>query len=307
MITSEIKKQIVDALKEQKINFTGNDTQYAVSLGINKSIWNRLKKGDYDKVLSEAKWTSLARRAGVALRAEREWQKADTPVFQFITAQLEMCQEKSICSLLCDITDIGKTFATEYYAKTHKNALYVDCGQVKSKQKFIRYIAKGFGVDNTGKYSDVYEDLVFYLKTLDRPIIILDEAGDLQYDAFLELKALYNATEYQCAFYMTGADGLRAKMERAIDNKKVGYAEIFSRFGKKYGSVVPANADEREKFLAVTAAMIIKANAPEGTNINAILRRTMGDISVKEGKGRTSLGNTPSLRRIYKELTLAEA
>jgi len=39
-----------------------------------------------------------------------------------------------------------------------------------------------------------YEDLVFYLKTLPYPLIIFDEAGDLQYDAFLEIKALWNAT-----------------------------------------------------------------------------------------------------------------
>jgi hypothetical protein len=294
MITNEVKKQIVEALKEQKANFSGNDTQYAISLGINKAIWNRIQKGDYDKVLSEVKWTTLARRAGIPLKAEREWQKADTPVFQFITAQLERCQEKSLCSLLCDLTDIGKSFATAYYAKTHKNAVYVDCSLVKSKQRFIRFIAKGFGIDHTGKYADVFDDLVFYLKTLDRPLIIIDEAGDLQYEAFLELKALYNATEYQCAFYMTGADGLKAKMERAIDNKKVGYAEIFSRFGKKYGSVVPLNAKEREKFLSTTAAMIIKANAPTGTNINVTLRQTMGD------------DNVPSLRRIYTEFSKAE-
>lgn len=294
MITSEVKRQIVEGLQSQKANFAGSDTQYAVSLGINKSVWNRIQKGDCDKVLSEIKWTTLARRAGIPLKAEREWQKADTPVFQFITAQLEKCQQKSLCSLLCDMSDIGKTFATRYYAKTHKNVVYVDCSQVKSKQKFIRFIAKGFGVDNTGKYIDVYEDLVFYLKTLDRPIIIIDEAGDLQYEAFLELKALYNATEYQCAFYMTGADGLKAKMERAIDNKKVGYAEIFSRFGKRYGEALPKDKAEREKVLATTAAMIIKANAPAGTNINATLRLTMGD------------DNVPSLRRIYTEFSKVE-
>lgn len=293
MVTSELKVKIVDAIKGLQKNFAGNDTQYALSLGINKSILNRIKKGDHEKVLSDAKWTSLARRVGVSLTNTPMWQKAETPVFQFISAQLEKCQEKSICSLLCDMSDIGKTFTADYYAKTHKNAVYVDCGQVKSKQKFIRYIAKEFGVDNTGKYSDVYEDLVYYLKTLDRPIIILDEAGDLQYEAFLELKALYNATEYQCAFYMMGADGLHAKMERAIDNKKVGYAEIFSRFGKKYGTVVPCEKNDKEAFLVTTAAMIIKANAPTGTNVNVLLKNTLGD------------GNVPSLRRIYTEIAKA--
>lgn len=190
MITDKIRKEIVAALSAQRVNFQGNDSQYAISLGINKSVYNRIKNGDLDKVLNDGKWITLARRVGVNLTRTTAWQKADTPVFQFIIAQLGKCQKESICSLLCDASDIGKTFAAKYYAAHHKNAVYVDCSQVKSKQKFIRYIAKAFGIDSTGKYADVYEDLIYYLQTIERPIIILDEAGDLHYEAFLELKAL---------------------------------------------------------------------------------------------------------------------
>ncbi len=43
------------------------------------------------------------------------------------------------------------------------------------------------------------------------PLVVLDEAGDLQYEAFLELKALWNATEMCCGWYMMGADGLRRR------------------------------------------------------------------------------------------------
>lgn len=295
MITNETKKKIVDVLLKLKTNFTGSNAQFAKSIGINDSIFSRIQRGDYEQVLSEARWASLARRAGIPLKEMRIWKKADTPVFQYITAQLQHCQTTGVCSLLCDMSDIGKTYSARYYADNNKNAVYVDCGQVKSKQKFIRFIAKSFGVDHTGKYSDVYEDLVFYLKSLDSPLVILDEAGDLQYEAFLELKALYNATEYQCGFYMMGADGLRAKMERAINGKKVGYTELFSRFGKKYGTAVPTDKVLREKFLATTAAMIIRANAPEGTDVNITLRKTMGDDSF------------PSLRRIFIEFSKVNA
>ena len=63
--------------------------------------------------------------------------------------------------------------------------------------------------------------LLAYLRTIDTPLVILDEAGDLQYEAFLELKALWNATERCCAWYMMGADGLKEKINRAIEGKKV--------------------------------------------------------------------------------------
>ena len=294
MITEDLKKRIVDSLAESRQLFDGSDAKFAISLGINNAQFSRIKNGDLTKVLADAVWITLARRQGISVNNAPAWKIASTPVFEFITAQLEICQNEGISSLLCDLSDIGKTITAVHYAKTHKNAVYCDCSQVKSKQKMIRYIAKEFGVGNSGKYADVYEDLVFYLKTLPNPLIILDEAGDLQYDAFLEIKALWNATEHTCGYYMLGADGLQEKMRRAIDHKKVGYTELFSRFGKKYGKVIPIGKEESENLLNRTAAMIIKANAGEGMDVNKLLRQTMGE------------DNRPSLRRIYTKLTTAE-
>ena len=289
MITTELKKQIIAGMAQARENFTGSDAKFAVSLGINGTQYSRVKGGQTEKILSDAVWITIARKLGVNLTSVPDWKAANTPVFQFITAQLTACQRGSLSSLLCDLSDIGKTFTAVHYAKSNKNVVYVDCSQVKTKQRLIRYIAKAFGVGGTGKYSEVYEDLVFYLKTLPTPLIILDEAGDLQHDAFLEVKALWNATDMVCGYYMMGADGLQNKMRRSIDNHKVGYTELFSRFGKQYGKVVPVG-DSRKAFMNDTAAMIIKANAQEGTDINKVLRRTMG------------ADDMPSLRRIYKEL-----
>lgn len=286
--TIELKQQILNALKKSRGNFHGSDAKFAVSIGINSAAYSRIKNGDTEQVLSEATWISLARRLEVSLYNEKEWKTANTPVFQFITTQLEICQNNGTSSMLCDLSDIGKTYAARHYAANHKNAIYVDCSQVKSKHKLVRKIAKEFGVGCNGKYADVYEDLVFYLKTLPTPIIIWDEYADLNYDAVLESKALWNAVERNCAFYMIGADGLHEKMRRNIANKKVGYTELFSRFGKKYGKVIPAGKEEGNKVLIATASMIIKANSSANTNV--ILKGTMGD------------DDRPSLRRIYNEL-----
>jgi len=293
MITQELKQRILEKLAQSREMFSGSDAKFSVSIGINNAQYSRIKNGDTEKVLSEAQWISIARRLGVNLIDVPEWKTANTPVFQFITAQLQACQEKSMSAILCDLSDIGKTYTAKRYAESHRNVVFVDCSQVKSKQKLIRFIAKQFGVGSSGRYSDVYEDLVFYLKTLPTPLIILDEAGDLSYDAFLEIKALWNATELSCGWYMMGADGLKEKIRRAIDGKKVGYTEIFSRFGKRYGKVVPVAKEESEKMLQASAAMIIRANADEGTDVSRLLKGTLGE------------DNIPSLRRIYKELTKA--
>ena len=291
MITTELKKRILGKLAESRTLFTGSDAKFSTSIGINSAQYSRIKNGDTEKVLSEAQWISLARKLGVSLTGLPEWKTANTPVYQIVTGHLRMCQEKSMSAILCDLSDIGKSFAAKRYAESNRNVVYVDCSQVKSKTRLIRYIAKSLGVGSTGWYPDVYEDLVFYLKTLPAPLIILDEAGDMDYDAFKEMKALWNATELMCGFYMMGADGLQAKIQRGINYKTVGYTEIFSRFGKRYGKAVPTSKEEKEKMLMASAAMIIKANAQTDVDVNRLLKSTLGDDGL------------PSLRRIYKELS----
>ncbi len=277
MITSENQKRILEAISSQRVNYP-SDAKHAASLGIATSVYNVLKNGQTDKVLSEANWITIARKLGVNLRGEMEWKVARTATFEYITAQLEFCQQGGLSGILCDLPNIGKTFTALYYVKGHRNAIYIDCAQVKSKQRFIRKIAKEYGVNSNGRYVDVYDDLVYYLRSIDTPLIVLDEAGDLQYEAFLELKALWNATEHCCAWYMMGADGLKEKINRSIECKKVGYTEILSRYGDKYSKVTPEDGKEREQFLKEQARVVAKINAPEGTDINQIVRKSGGSL-----------------------------
>lgn len=283
-VTKEIKQRIIAEIKVNRENYP-SDNKHAAALGISASVYNALKKGITDKQVSDTNWICIARRLNVSLADEMEWKAAETPTYIFITEQLTMCQESGVSAILCDMANIGKTFTARTYVKSHRNAIYVDCSQVKSKIRLIRFIAREFGINTNGRYVDVYDDLVFYLKTLENPLIILDEAGDLQYEAFLELKALWNATERCCAWYMMGADGLKEKINRSIECKKVGYTEMLSRYGDKYSKVTPDDGKEREVFLKAQAAMVAKLNAPAETDIVTVVNRTGG-----------------SLRRVYTEI-----
>ena len=277
MITTEIKNKIAEAIKAARINYP-SDAKHAASLGVTTSAYSSIKNGQTERVLSDGNWMSIARKLGVNLRGGIEGKAAKTETFKYITTQLEFIQERGLSGLLCDLPNIGKTFTARHYVKTHPNAVYIDCSQVKTKLKLVRKIATEFGSNTRGSYSDVYADLVFYLRSIDAPLIILDEAGDLQYEAFLELKALWNATERCCAWYMMGADGLKAKINRSIECNKVGYAEMFSRYGDRYSRITPDDGREREAFLKEQARVVAKVNAPEGTDIGVIVRKSAGGL-----------------------------
>lgn len=277
MITTENKKKIIGAINANRANYP-SDAKHAASLGITTSVYSAIKNGQTEKVLSDSNWISIARRLNVSLRGEIEWKAANTSTFKYINAQLELCQSAGLSGILCDIPNIGKTFTARHYVAHHANAIYIDCSQVKTKLKMVKKIAGEFGVGTHGRYADMYEDLVYYLRSIENPLIVLDEAGDLQYEAFLELKALWNATERCCAWYMMGADGLKEKINRSIDCKKVGYTEMLSRYGDRYSRVTPDDGREREKFLNEQARVIAKLNAPEGTDIALVVRKSGGGL-----------------------------
>lgn len=260
MITTEFKKRIVEAVKSNRQNYN-SDTKHAKALGTSASQYSRaFNKGELDKVLDDAKWINIARRLGVQLKEGTPWVTVKTETYEYVYSQLEACQTRSISAILCDLAGIGKTHTAKQYVKENRNAVYIDCSQVKSKQKLIRKIAQEFGITHTGRYADVYEDLVFYVKQLEMPLVILDEAGDLDYPAFLELKALWNATEYACGWYMMGADGLREKINRQKNLNKVGYTEIFDRYGNDFKKVSPDGKEALEEFYLKQIAQVSKAN-----------------------------------------------
>lgn len=276
-MTNEQKRRILEAIAANRANYP-SDAKHAASLQISTSVYSAIKNGQTDKALSDANWVTIARRLGVNLRGGMEWKAARTATFDFITTQLEACQQGGLSAILCDIPNIGKTFTARYYVQGHPNAVYVDCSQVKSRVALLRKIAGEFGVNARGWFRDVYDDLVYYLRSIDRPLIILDEAGDLQYEAFLELKALWNATEHCCGWYMMGADGLKAKIRRNVEGKKVGYTEMLSRYGDRYSKVTPDDGREREKFLKDQAAAVARVNAPAGADIATLVRKTGGGL-----------------------------
>ena len=154
MITTALKEKIVQAIAENRQNYR-YDTHHAKSLGINGAQYNRVMKGERDGVLSDAKWISIARKLQVQLRDEAPWVTVETETFQYIYSQLTACQTRSLSAILCDRAGIGKTHTAKVYVSKNKNAVYIDCSQVKTKQKLIRKIAQEFGITYTGRDAEV--------------------------------------------------------------------------------------------------------------------------------------------------------
>lgn len=273
-ITTEFKEKIIIAMRERRKLYDGSNGAFAKTLGISAAIFSRLNNGENTGILKATQWIMMAYALGVSME-DRKWNMARTEVFNVIEEEVQFCKAYSKARICVDDCGIGKTFSARYLSRTLKNCFYVDASQAKTKQSFIRLIAKTIGCESKGRYIEVKETLKFYLKSLTLPVVIVDEAGDLDYDAFLELKELWNATEHCCGWFMMGADGLRAKIERGITNKRVGYAEIFSRYSEKFTTIVPRERQERNAFYKKLITDVLSANNCDPVQINAIAKRCL--------------------------------
>lgn len=288
-ISKQYKDRVIKAIFHARDNYTGTDSAFAKTIGINNAVFSRIKKGEIEQILSDAKWLSIGRILDVQLK-DKKWTTARTAVFTKVENDILNCKNNSTSLVLVDECEIGKTYSARQVVKSLKNAFYVDCSQAKTKQAFIRLLARTVGVDMTGRYNDVKKDLKYALSLMESPVVVLDEAGDLEYNAFLEVKELWNATEGSCGWYMIGADGLRAKIQRGINNQKVGYREIFSRFNNKFMRVVPAGYEAKEQFYKIIIAEVLVANLPEALHykINDLVPKILG---VKKDKKELTEGN----------------
>lgn len=259
MITHEKKLLIVEGIVKHSKRFPSNN-RMATAIGIDAAQLSRIIKGDVEKVLADAKWINIAQKLNIALRDIVNIETAKTKVFNFIWQQLNFAQLNSVSGILCDRADIGKTHTAKAYALSNNNVVYIDCGLNRTAQGIVRSIAQGFGIEHKGRFSEVRDALIFYVKGLNSPLVILDEFGDLSDPAYLEFKTIWNATDRFCAWYAMGADGLRKKIEKKIINQVVGFAEIYSRMGNRFQRITPLDDKSFQKFQSRQIAAIGKVN-----------------------------------------------
>lgn len=274
-----MRPRVIEALLNQRTKFDGTDSAFAKQFGINSSIFSRIKNGDSaDGLLKDAQWLNIARELDVPLN-ERKWNMARTAVFNMIEEDVLFCQMHAKSFMLVDDCGIGKTYSAKYLSRTLRNCFYVDARQTPTKNEFIRALARAIGVDEQGRLVTVRANIKYALKLLPNPCVIVDEAGALDDKAAMLLIEFWNATEKACGWYLMGADGLRAKVERNIENKKVGWAELFSRFNERYNSVVPTGNTERVAFYRQLITDVLNVNMTDKSKLPLIVNKCLSNDS----------------------------
>ncbi|MBL8002357.1 MAG: ATP-binding protein [Flavobacteriales bacterium] len=284
-LTSETKEAIGKALMAAyKASGFESRAKYARSVDLSSSDFSNIEHEKWkqnDRLLSVQKWLRLARTIGFHFGEEEQWVTARTATYITISKQLEACQKKSMASIFCDMAGLGKSHVCKEYAATHRNAFYVNGGNYPNRWRFVRALAQAIGLDAKGTAEDVLQDVVFYLKSLQNPLLIIDEAGDMDNSTYRLLKRMYNELEFHCGFYMVGAPDLRKRIDSSIRLRRNSFEEVYSRFGGRYLDIVPADPIKQRAFLESEIIQVCTAN---GVQDPETLNRVVS--SALEGKSR---------------------
>ncbi len=251
-ITSQIKERVVNALlNDMQQRGFGSQNEHAkymanlLSIPFDKAAMSQIKKPSGYKAIKDSSWLKFAKYFN--LLSKNSWNTAQTNTYIVVQTALDLCKTDGIWQVLCDIAGVGKSYAAYEYSQHRKETVfYIDCSDCSSKSDFILELARQLGLQRTSTYNKLWREVTNELLLLDRPLLILDEFGDVAEGVVTLLKGLYNKSDMgdhmALGAYFIGADNLKKRLTDGRKRNKPSYAEFWSRFDNQITSL---NFDRR--------------------------------------------------------------
>lgn len=213
----------------------GSQAKASHQLGVGTATVNALLKGNWENI-SDEMW----RRVDAKTALNREWQVVATGAFEEISGVLERCQADSSVTWVVGEAGSGKTTTAKHYTKKSPNTFYILCSEDMHKRDFLSAISRAVGY--TLPRQNLREsllDCVERLISLERPLLIFDEADKLSEGVFHYFIQLYNLLEERCGITFLSTSYIEKRMERGLLYNKKGYAEMNSRIGRRFYKLDP--------------------------------------------------------------------
>lgn len=268
-MTNEQKQQISDQLRaycEQK----GSQNKAANSLnGVSSATVSKVLSGNWDTIADEM-WRSIAGQIG-GHKAEG-WQLVETRAYKAMTFTLENAQRDSLVMAVIGEAGSGKTEAIKNYAAGGRNVYHLVCSEYWNRRTFMAKVLQSMGEIYSGTtVADMMDAIVDTLKRKEAPLIVLDEADKLSDQVLYFFISLYNQLEGHCGIIMTATRYLRARIEKGLRLNRKGYAEIYSRIGRKFVELPIHNSED-------VAAVCAANGVTDAKTINSIVDEADGDL-----------------------------
>jgi len=243
-MTHQDKIQTVEAL-ERFIVQKGSQNQVAAGMpGVSAATLSQMRNHNWDLIADEM-WRKVAKYVGVTSSG---WNYAETRNSKELMLFFNDSQQFSLVLAITGKAGAGKSETAKKYEAENKNAFLLSCNEYWDKRWFLRELLAKMGRDHAGlTLPEMMHKAVVLLKSLDAPIIILDEADKLADNVLLFFITLYNELENHCGIVLMATHFLEKRIKRGVAMEKKGYREIYSRVGLRFIELETTSYSDVEK------------------------------------------------------------
>ncbi|MDP2723170.1 MAG: AAA family ATPase [Bacteroidales bacterium] len=196
--------------------------------GVSTATINHMINGKW-KLIKDAMWRNVM----ITLRINFTWKTANTGNLIGVHELLHSAQQLSICLAISYNAGAGKSHAYRSYETKADNVVLIECKKFWSRKSYIKNLLINAGLEPTGTAEEMVERFMSHLRGLEKPMLIIDQAdklNDPSLDLFMDF---YNDLDGYCSFVLSGVPALEKRLLRGKQRDKSGYAEYWSRIGRK--------------------------------------------------------------------------
>lgn len=230
MLTQEEKQKIANSLSDYVIRY---ESQNAASKSLKNVSSATISQVLNDKwaSINDSMWRNIAAQTDYS---QNSWKAVQTRDYKLLNHILNDAQENSLVFGVIGDAGSGKSFALRQYDATHKRAFLLQCNEYWNRKYFLSELLTSMGRDYSGlTVAEMMNEVVRKLKSLESPLIIMDEADKLTDQVLYFFITLYNQLEDHCGIVLVATDHLEKRLKRGLRLNKKGYKEIYSRLGRK--------------------------------------------------------------------------
>jgi hypothetical protein len=245
MMTDKERESIREKLRAYVEKFQSQNMAAKSLKGTSAGTLSTILNGGQDDRISEVMWRKIASQIGGMPAVGDEWQVAETYAFREMTSVLEDAQTYKNVTWVTGEAGSGKSTTARFYQQHHREAFYILCSEDLQRTDFVREIARAIGLRTDGiTLRDLWDLIIIEIIKMDAPLLIFDEADKLSETVFHYFVSMYNKVEDRCGMVFLSTDTIKQRIEIGLRYYRPGYKEFFSRIGRKYFDLSPADKND---------------------------------------------------------------
>ena len=226
-------------MEDKKISMQQIEKESGIGYGTLSNI--KSKKWN---LISEA----MLRRLTAFLKLD-SWKMLSTTNFEIIQEMLEEAQEFSRCFGIVGHTGFGKTAALTYFSARNNNVSYMLADMLMTRNAFFDAMQKSLGIASGSTSTDKLDAIIEKLNSMEKPLLIIDDAGKLNDNNLRLIQLIYDRTERRCGIILAGTMFLKDRLENGAKRGYMGYEELYRRVAYWQTLYAPTK-DEKAEFLS---------------------------------------------------------